>query len=577
MKRNSSIIRAHPRSSAFQFIVSLRTRVPVILIVLCLAFSHLPAHAAPAFQTGAGSQYTVGDCSNIDQNQLRDEIERHALAVITGDAAPLDIDGLVDRQWAALKMDAAVDAEVQRAVDKLSGQEDYLNRFISGWWSEKAQEYAERIANDAFGSPTLKVKLGELSESIGAEVARQIEGQFAQAASVALLCLKEYVGEQYSQKLFDAFQTSVQMETQHLELSVTDTPAIDAAGQHELALAGIGTIVVTQLVYRIGQKLSEKIAQRVAGKVVGRILGKAGSSFIPVAGWIIGVALIAYDLWEGSQGALPQIQESLQSEEVKAKIREEIAAAIKDDLPDQAALIALETSVSLVEQWQGFCDKYEYVCTVADQNADFRELLNLVTLDELGKLAQLVGWFMQGAGRAELDRAFADGSFEQLLALSDATVESLTTTSQPAVVRQWLALSGNQLQKAVEYGVTRAASPEEIDAVQLGAILALESAEDAQKLLSLTPDKRNVLLTLPGDTLQALVINNRAAELDGLAIAMLAPDSPPAQPARIAQEVAKGVLSVPDCCCANASCHPAAWRRRDEQHVGRGQHRYWSK
>ena len=31
--------------------------------------------------------------------------------------------------------------------------EDYLNRLISGWWGEKAQEYAERVAKDAFGSP----------------------------------------------------------------------------------------------------------------------------------------------------------------------------------------------------------------------------------------------------------------------------------------------------------------------------------------------------------------------------------------------------------------------------------------
>ena len=154
------------------------------------------------------------------------------------------------------------------------------------------------------------------------------------------------------------------------------------------------------------------------------MLGRAGSSFHPVAGWIVGVALIAYDLWEGNQGALPQIQEALQSEEVKSKIREEIATAIKDDLPDQASLIALETSVSLVEQWQGFCTRFGDICQVADQNPEFRSLLGFVALDELDRLSSLVTWFINQEGRRALDDAVTDGSLERLLALPDTTIAS---------------------------------------------------------------------------------------------------------------------------------------------------------
>ena len=514
------------------------------VLVCCLLAVHTPVHAAPSGQANPSSQYTVGDCSKVDKNQLRDEIEKHALDVIANNSAPLAIDSLVERKWAEMGMDAAVDAAVTQAVENLGSQEAYLDKFISGWWGEKAQEYAERIANDAFASPAFKAKLETLSAAIGTDVARQVEGQFAQAASIALLCLKEYVGVQYSQTLFSAFERSVQLDTQQVDLTVAATPVLSAVDQHGLALAGVGTILVTQLTYRLAQKLSEKIAQRVAGKVVGRVLGKAGSTLIPVAGWIIGIAMIAYDLWEGTQGALPQIQEALQSEEVKAKIRDEIATAIKDDLPDQAALIALETSVSLVEQWQGFCDQFGDVCTAADQNTDFRGLLNLVALDELDQLAGLVGWFMNQAGRAQFDAAVADGSFETLLALPDATVEAIVADERPAEVLAWLQLAGEDLPKVIEYRVHRLAVPEEFDARTLAALLAVGDSDGIQKLLKLAPVQRASLLTLPADTMKTLATSQPATQLASLANYMLEPVQPAGAGALVAEEVVQGKARV---------------------------------
>ncbi|MFO7633332.1 MAG: hypothetical protein R6W76_12365, partial [Caldilinea sp.] len=308
----------------------------ILLVVGALVFSAAPASAEPFAQTEAGKQYTVGDCSRIDRSQLRSEIEAHVLTVLQNEAAPLEVDAIVERAWVELEMDAAIDAEVTRAVDGVRNSEDYLNRLLSGWWGEKAEEYAERVANDAFGSPGFRAKLEELSAAIGVEAARQIEAQFAQAASVALLCLQTYVGEQYSETFFTLFAKQVQQETQTLALNPLVAPTGSTLTDHRLALAGVGTIVATQLVYRLSQRLGEKLAQRVAGRVVGRILGRAGSSFIPIAGWVVGIGMIVYDLWEGGEGALPQIQEGLQSAEVKLRIRQEIADAVRDDLPEQA-------------------------------------------------------------------------------------------------------------------------------------------------------------------------------------------------------------------------------------------------
>lgn len=517
----------------------LRSWLTIFLIVV-LVFTIAPVSAAPAHQRDAASQYTVGDCSRIDRAQLRSEIEAHVLAVLQNDAAPLDVDAIVAQKWVELGMDAAIDAEVARAVDEIMQTEDYLNRLISGWWGEKAQEYAERIANDAFGAPAFRIKLDALSAAVGAAVAGEVETQFAQAASVALLCLQAYVGEQYSEAFFSLFAERVQQETQRIALEPIAAPEINALTDHQLALAGVGTILATQLVYRLSQKLSQKIAQRVAGKVVGRILGKAGSSFIPIAGWVIGIGMIVYDLWEGGQGALPQIQEGLQSQEVKLKIQEEIATAIKDDLPDQASLIALETAVSLTEQWQGFCGAYEYVCAVAEANPDFQRLLQEVTLNEMESVAGLVNFYMRELGRAELDRALADGALTRLLTMPDAALTVLRDTHSTAATIAWTSLAGDQFDLIAAWGMHRQARPDEFTPATFASLIAL-GQEGAQKLLALPADKRAALLALPGDALTRLVAVEPVADLDWLAGYLLLPGE---QPQTIVQDVVEGRVSV---------------------------------
>ncbi len=512
----------------------------IVLLIGALVLATAPVSAAPAAQSDATQQYTVGDCSRIDRAQLRSEIEAHVLAVLQNNATPLDVDGIVAQKWAELGMDAAIDSEVARAVEEIMHTEDYLNRLISGWWGDKAQEYAERVANDAFGSPVFRTKLDALSAAIGAEIARKVETQFAQAASVALLCLQAYVGEQYSEAFFTRFAERVQQETHTVDLQPLAAPPISALTDHQLALAGVGTILATQLVYRLSQKLSQKIAQRVAGKVVGRILGKAGSSFIPIAGWVIGIGMIVYDLWEGGQGALPQIQEGLQSQEVKLKIREEIATAIKDDLPEQASLIALETAVSLTEQWQGFCGAYEYVCAIAEANPDFQRLLQEVTLNEMDSVAALVNFYMRELGRAELDRALADGTLTQLLAMPDAALTVLRDTHSTATAIAWAKLAGDRLDLVAAWQMHRHATPDEFTPATFTALTAL-GEEGAQKLLALPADKRAALLALPGDVLTRLVAVEPAADLDWLAGYLLLPGE---QPQTIAQEVVEGRVSV---------------------------------
>ena len=118
------------------------------LLVMTLLWLQLPTHA---YAQTTPSDYTFGDCSTVDQERLRTEIEQVAHEVLTGDSAKIDIDAIVMRQWVGLRVDDSIDQEVQRAIDKVYVNEGYWSRLWSGWSAQKAEEFATQIANDAFG------------------------------------------------------------------------------------------------------------------------------------------------------------------------------------------------------------------------------------------------------------------------------------------------------------------------------------------------------------------------------------------------------------------------------------------
>ncbi len=133
----------------------------------------------------------------------------------------------------------------------------------------------------------------------------------ADSVSAALYCLQTFIGHNYSRALVDAFETRVQTATQNATLLDVDTVSPDILamlGEHQVALGGVGVIIAAQITRKIAVAIAKRISQRVAGRIVGRVLGRAGSTVIPIAGWIIGTGMIVYDLYESRDGALPQIQ-----------------------------------------------------------------------------------------------------------------------------------------------------------------------------------------------------------------------------------------------------------------------------
>jgi hypothetical protein len=281
-------------------------------------------------------------------------------------------------------------------------------------------------------------------------------------------------------------------------------------------LGGIGIIVVSELTRRVTQKLSEKIAERVAGRILTRVLGRAGSSLIPVAGWVIGIGLIAWDLWDGAKGALPQIQEALTSADVKARIRGEITDSIKNGLPDETAVAALEIAVTILEEWDGFCGRYPDLCSLAASNTTFQAILNETPLDQLDKLALLVDVLANYAGRAELDAALANGQFERALALPETTYALVQSSRSLAPLLGWAELAGDRLDEVLARGIQRTKKPEDLSPALLDALLAVKDQAALDKLLALDRTELETLVPFAGSSLGPLAANMSLDEMHQL-------------------------------------------------------------
>lgn len=485
------------------------------VLALTLALNGVLPVAAQ--EPATDSIYQIGQCRSANPATVREEIEAAAHAALDENTSTLDVEDIVKRKWAEVGADAVVDAEIARAVQELAAEESYWQRLWSAWSADKAEEFAQRIAESAFGSEAFATMINNLSYAIGAEIAANVEAQLDRAASAGLLCLRDYAGEAYGSTLLTAFEEGA--SAQVIQAQVQPTAAdivISPLNQHQMGLTGAGIIVAAEVSRRVATKLSEKIAGRVAGKVAGRILGRAGASFIPVAGWVVGIGLIVWDLYEGGKGALPQIEEALTGEDVKQRIRNDVADAVRSGLPEEGALAAMEISVNLLDQWGAFCGLYGDLCALADENASFHNLLESTELANLGKVSALVTLFVNEVGRNELTVALETGDFDRLRDLPSAAVDVLRTTRSVGETLAWADLAGSRLEEVVWYGLPASTTTTGLSVDRLNRLLDLANPVSVSKVLSLSQEDRANLLELPIDTLKQVVEYSTQEELQRL-------------------------------------------------------------
>ena len=513
-----------------------------LLLTLASVLQPQRVAAAPLSQ-----EYTYGECSRADEAAVQAEMTALAQGVLVEGSSGLDIDALVATTWRTFGADATFDAAVDGAIARIQAERGYWERFWSGWSADKAGEFASQVAVYAFEDAALKAKLDEMSTAIANSLVVELQSAAAQSASSALLCLQSYVGEQYSATLFTAFQASVTQEVaDDLDLSQSDNVQISPLEMHTKGLTGVGVIVATEITRRVAVALAEKLTGRLVGKIAGRVLGRIGSSVVPYVGWAVGVGLLVWDLWEGSQGALPTIRDALTTEEVKQEVRAEISAAVSEGLAGEVETLPTLIASTLVGQWQTFCTDYGVVCQLAAENSTFRALLDTMPVVDLTRLVQLIDLLLtesdEHQGQAPLDLALTNGSFAKLLAAPPAADVILAGTGSTATTLAWVELAGEQLPTVVELHLYETIDPLRMSALSLATLLAIEDNEIIHKLRLLPTDQLLTLLQLSSADLAQVAAVASSVELGWLAdyLATL----PEQEANAIAHELATGNVTI---------------------------------
>lgn len=488
----------------------------IAALVAAIVVAPLPAAAqdAPAVTpaaTPAPSVVEAGSleaCSNVDEASIQDELNRVTQAVFADALARVDVPAIVDAQWRNLGLNATVARVVDDAADGVRAETDVWNKFLSGWSGDKARELTLEISRRAFASEDFRQAMDALSAAVAVDVADQMGALSAESSSAALYCLQTFIQQNYSPALLTAFQDAVTAGASGGADLLGDNSNAGIMGviqEHSLALGGIGVIVAAQVAKRIVVTLTKEVSERVAGRVVTRVLGRVGSTVIPLAGWVVGAGMIAYDLWNNADGALPQIQASLQSEEVMAGIRSEISSAIATELGPELPQVARDVADSLYSQWTGVKRDIRVVLELANESDAFQNVLvGIESPDQLQRLVAISGALTGASGRSAVLAAAESGALARALQSSADITPVIRATGSLDTALDWVAAAGELLPDVVRLEIYAQKSPADLDRATLQRLIALDNAQTVSDLALLPNEQLATMLVLSSESLRVL-------------------------------------------------------------------------
>jgi len=509
------------------------------LVIAGLILPAVPVLAAPPAQ-GANA---LRDCSGVQEDTLQDELNTVSQQIFAEQIATLELDDIIARQWVTLEMNRAMDEAVDLAVARVQSETDLWDKFLSGWSPDLARDLTLAVATHTFDAPTFRAQMDELSAAIAQDIASQLALASADSASAALYCLQTFIDTHYAAALVRAFESRVQAATtgsQLLDAGDASPDILAMVGEHQMALGGIGVIIAAQITRKIVTSIAQRVSQRVAGRIAGRVLGRAGSTVIPLAGWIVGTGMIVYDLYESRDGALPQIQSSLKSTDVKDGVRDEIEAAIRPELATEIPALAREVANDLYAEWRTVKRDIQQVLDIAAADERFAALLaSLGSQEQLAKLVTVVSIVIGAGGRPALDTAMADGTLERVLDLPDAALTLVRESGSLQTALAWSDAVGSRLSAVVAMELYKHMAPEDVDLTQLDQLLALGDKTAVARLALLRPEQAAELMTLATANVAALATTLAPDDLAWLA------DELPVLPQAQRNQIVARLLSQP--------------------------------
>ncbi len=431
------------------------------------------------------------ECNSIDESSLRDELNSLNQELFGADVNALELGPIIAKQWRLVGMDEVIEQEVENSTNLIRQNTNYFGRLWSSWNTKKAQALAEEITNYTFNSEGFSAGIEKLSNAVAADITGELETVTQRVASSTILCIQEFISDSYGSTVQEAFEAELVAKTAEVDLNQVgeDVNPRPIAGNTAL---GISVIVAGVIARRLLQRLGTRISQRIAGRIASRVAGRAASAAIPVVGWVVGLGLIAWDLVDGNNGALPMIEKALTSEEVAKEIQAEIALSIEDELEAISVETAREIADTIYNEWQDFRFKFQRVLNLAEVNSEFKAFLGGVTSNKF----QLLSESLDIAGEEELLQALDSGRLAQLVDLPISSTALLKRLKSIPEVLAWAELAGSRFDEVVKIEpLYLHKEPSDFSKETLKNLLALNNSEAIANLALMSTSTLNTLLS----------------------------------------------------------------------------------
>jgi hypothetical protein len=445
-----------------------------------------------AFAQIAPVVVTIDECRNLNDTEVRDRIRDVASTSLKSELGSIDFPALVNMYWAKADVNARVDREIDAAVALVRSDTSWADRAYSTVSQSAAKRYATAIADKTYNSQGFKDALNEMSTGVARDAGAQIEKATSKISNPIIACVQTALQSRYGAAIAQVF---AQESQKNLEASAEQPPVkidtSDLVATNAASISGLVLVVTRRVIAKVVQSVGARIAGVVASRIVSSVAG------------LVGLALIAKDIYDAGDGVFPIIAERMKADETKLLIKDEIGKTIQSDIGQQVGSIAQETAERLYAVWLDFKQKYNRLLSLGEKNAAFGEFLKDRRLDQVGKLGQIVDILYGTEGEQKVIERVANGSLNRaLLDLDDAGLVIAEEQKSIDKALRWTALAGKDLPRVVDLGVYRWLPVEGLTSSTLQKILSINDRIAVARIANLDAKSRDLILSFPADQMR---------------------------------------------------------------------------